>query len=127
MCLRTLRLQFHLLNMLNKSLIQSDTWNGSSIPGFIVYCPICNYILFMRILKLADMVHINILTFVFKAMNKLSPIHCHNYFMPSYTIHSFETCQATRSDLFLSLKRISLYGLKSVQYFDSKLLNCLPH
>ena len=80
----------------------------------------------LKILKLEDMIHFNILTFVFKAINKLSPKYFHNYFTPNSSAHGFGTRQATRGDLFLSLKRNTLYGLKTVQYFGSKLWNTLP-
>ena len=80
----------------------------------------------LKILKLEDMIHFNILTFVFKAINKLSPKYFHNYFTSNSSAHGFGTRQATRGDRFLSLKWTTLYGLKTVQYFGSKLWNTLP-
>ena len=80
----------------------------------------------LKILKLEDMIHFNISTFVFKAINKLSPKYFHNYFTPNSSAHGFGTRQATKGDLFPSLKRTTLYGLKTVQYFGSKLWNTLP-
>ena len=77
-------------------------------------------------MKLDDIFHLNILTFVVKAINKLSPIYFHNYFTPSSSVHRFETRQATRGDLFNTLKNTILYGHKTVQYFGSKLWNTLP-
>ena len=80
----------------------------------------------LKIMKLEDIFHLNILTFVFKAINKLSPIYFHNYFTPSSSVHRFGTRQATRGDLFNTLKNTTLYGHKTVQYFGSKLWNTLP-
>ena len=80
----------------------------------------------LMIVKLEDMLHLNVLTFVYKAINKLSPVYFHNYFTPDSSVHRFGTRQATRGDLYISLKRTTLYGLKTVQYFGSKLWNTLP-
>ena len=63
---------------------------------------------------------------VYKAINKLSPVYFHNYFTLDSSVHRFETRQATRGDLYISLKRTTLDGLKTVQYFGSKLWNTLP-
>ena len=59
-------------------------------------------------------------------MNKISSVYFHNYFTPDSSVHSFGTRQATRGDLFISFKRTTLYGLKTVKYFGSKLWNTLP-
>ena len=68
----------------------------------------------------------NILTFVFKALNKISPTCFHNYFTPNSSVHRIGTRQATRGDLFKSFKNTTLYGLKTIKYFGSKLWNTLP-
>ena len=80
----------------------------------------------LKIMKLEDMLHLSILSFVYKAIDKLSPICFHCYFTPDSLIHRFGTRQATRDDLYIALKRTSLYGPKTVQYFGSKLWNTLP-
>ena len=80
----------------------------------------------LKIVQLEDIIHLNVLTFVYKAINKLSPVYFHNYFTLDSSVHRFATRQATRGDLFISLKRTTLYGLKTVQYFGSKLWNTLP-
>ena len=80
----------------------------------------------LKIMKLEDIFHLNILTFVFKAINKLSPIYFHNYFSPSSSVHRFGTRHATRGDLFNTLKNTTLHGHKTAQYFGSKLWNTLP-
>ena len=80
----------------------------------------------LKLLKLEDIIHSNILTFVYKAIHKLSPSCFHNYFTPNSSVHRIETRQATRGDLFKSLKNTTLYGLQTIKYFGSKLWNTLP-
>ena len=58
----------------------------------------------IKILKLEDVSHFNLLVFVYRAMNKISPIYFHDYFTPDSSVHRFGTRQATRGDLFISLK-----------------------
>ena len=50
----------------------------------------------LKILKLEDTLHLTILTFVYKAINKLSPSHFHIYFQPNTTVHKVGNLQATR-------------------------------
>ena len=53
----------------------------------------------LKFLKLEATMHPNILSFVYKAINKF-----HNYFLPNSTVHKIGTLQATRGDLFKSFK-----------------------
>ena len=62
----------------------------------------------LKIIKLQDILHLNISTFAHKAIQKLSPVCCHNYFTPNSSVHRIGTHQSTRGDLFLSLKRTTL-------------------
>ena len=80
----------------------------------------------LKILKLGDVFQLNLLIFVYKAINKMPPIYFHDYFTPDSSVHRFGTRQAARGDLFISLKRTTIYGLKTVQYFGSKVWNTLP-
>ena len=80
----------------------------------------------LKILKLEDVIHLNILTFVYKALNKVSPACFHTYFTPHSSVHRIVTRQVTRGDLFQSLKNTTIYGLKTIKYFGSKLWNTLP-
>ena len=70
--------------------------------------------------------HSNILTFVYKAINKLSPSCFHNYFTPNSSVHRIETHQATRGDLFKSLKTPFSVVFKQSSTFGAKLWNTLP-
>ena len=80
----------------------------------------------MNILKLKEMIYFNILVFDYKALNKLCPTSFYNYFTPRTSVHRFGTRQATRGDLFITLRRATLYGLKTVKHFGCKLWNILP-
>ena len=80
----------------------------------------------LKILKLEDVFHLSLLIFVYISINKISPIYFHDYFTPDSSVHRIGTRQVSRGDLFISLKRTTLYGLKTIQYFGSKLWNTLP-
>ena len=80
----------------------------------------------LKTLKIVDVLHLNILTFVYKSINKLSPSCFHDYFQPNSSVHRIGTRHATRGDLFKSIKNTTLYGLQTIQYFGSKLWNTLP-
>ena len=81
----------------------------------------------LKILKLRDTLHPDILTFVYKAINKLSPSDFHSYFHPNTTVHKIGAQQATRGDLFKPLKYTALHGLQPIQYFGLKLGILFPY
>ena len=80
----------------------------------------------LKILKLKDMIHHDILKFVYRSLNGLSLSHFHNYFQLSNTVHSHETRQAARGDIFQSIRNTFFYGLRSMKYFGAKLWNGIP-
>ena len=80
----------------------------------------------LKALKIMDILHLNILIFVYKSVNKLAPSCFHDYFQLNSSVHRIGTRQATRGDLFKSIKNTTLYGLQTIQYFGSKLWNTLP-
>ena len=45
----------------------------------------------MKIVKLKDMLHLRMLSFIYKTINKLSPALFHEYFVPDSSIHRFGT------------------------------------
>ena len=96
--------------------IKSKRFSAPSVTSFQL----------LKILKLEDAQHLNILTFIHKAINRLAPSHFHYYFHPNTTVHKTGTRQATRGDLFKSLKSTAMYGLQTIQYFGSKLWNIRP-
>ena len=80
----------------------------------------------LKILKLNDMINHEILKFVYKSLNGLSPSHFQNYFQFSNTVHSHETRQAAGGDIFQSIRNTFLYGLRSMKYLGAKLWNGIP-
>ena len=83
-------------------------------------------VLSLTILKLKDMVHHDILKFVYKSLNGLLPSPFYNYFHLSNTVHNHETRQAVKGDIFPPITNSFLYGLRSIKYFGAKLWNDLP-
>ena len=80
----------------------------------------------LKILKLNDMINHEILKLVYKSLNGLSPSHFQNYFQLSNTVHSHQTRQAARGDIFQPIRNTFLYGLRSIKYIGAKLWNCIP-
>ena len=104
---------------LKKKIVRCIKFQPFSAPSLPIFKS-------LKVLKLEDTLHLNILTFAFKAINRLSPSCFHNYFQPNSVIHRIGTRQSTRGDLYKTIKNTTTYGLKSVQYFGSKLWNTLP-
>ena len=80
----------------------------------------------LQLAKLQHILQFNTLTFVYKAMNRLSPPCFYSYFIPNSSIHIFETRQSTRGHLFPLLQKDQTYGQRAVQNFASTLCNDLP-
>ena len=104
---------------LQKKVLHCINFEPFSVPSSSIFQT-------LKILKLEDALHINILTFVYKAITKLSPSTFHNYFRPNITVHKIGTRQATRGDLCKSRKNTAMYGLQTIQYFGSKFWNTFP-
>ena len=80
----------------------------------------------LKTLQIVDILHLNILTLVYKSLNKLSPSCFYDYFQTNSSVHRIGTRIATRGDLSRSIKNTTMYGLQTIQYFGSKLWNFLP-
>ena len=91
-----------------------------------IYSPSSPIFYSLKILKLKDMIHHDILKFVYRSLNGLTPSHFLNYFQLSSSVHDHATRQATDGDIFQSLQNTFLYGLRSIRYFGAKLWNCIP-
>ena len=107
------------LFMLQKKVLRSISFQPFFSPSTPIFFS-------LKILKLKDMIHHDILKFVYKSLNGLSPSHFHNYFQLSNTVHSHETRQAARGDIFQSIRNTFFYGLRSIKYFGAKLWNGIP-
>ena len=55
----------------------------------------------LKILKLQDLFHLKLLTFVYKCVNKISPTYFHSFFDLVESVHQYGTRQATRNDISL--------------------------
>ena len=105
------------LYLLQKKILRCISFSHFAAPSSPIFRS-------LKILKLEDIIHSNILMFVYKALNKVSPTCFHSYFKIS--VHRIGTRQVTRGDLFKSFKNTTLYGLKTIKYFGSKLWNTIP-
>ncbi len=107
------------LYLLQKKILRCISFSHFAAPSSPIFRS-------LKILKLEDIIHSNILMFVYKALNKVSPTCFHSYFTLNSSVHRIGTRQVTRGDLFKSFKITTLYGLKTIKYFGSKLWNTIP-
>ncbi len=80
----------------------------------------------LKILKLSDIFHLKLLTFVYESIHKMSPSCFHNLFCLSLYVHQYSTRQASRGNIYLTQKNTVRYGLNSLGYLGAKLWNELP-
>ena len=106
------------LFLLQEKVLRSIVFQPFSSPSTPIFFS-------LKILKLKDMIHQDILKFVYKFLNGLSP-HFLKYFQLSNTVHRHESCQAVRGDIIQSIRNAFLYGLRSIKYFGAKLWNGTP-
>ena len=81
----------------------------------------------LKILKLPDVHKLKLLCFVFECRNCLSLKPFDDYFIPLFSIHDHNTCQAFRGDLFVPRINTTQYGKRTARYTGSVLWNDLPH
>ena len=79
----------------------------------------------LRLLKFSDIIHLEILSFVYQWYHKLSPSSFVNYFNPVSSIHSYHTRQSQIDNLFFKSVYTTQYGILSLSYTGQKLWNCL--
>ena len=65
----------------------------------------------LGILKVHDVHQFQMVSFVYDCHYKLAPVHFHFYFKPSSEVHDYNTCMASRGDLFLERKHTFQYGI----------------
>ena len=76
-----------------------------------------------NLLKLDDLLKVNILSFVYKATNNLTPSCFQDYFIYNSNIHGYKTRQVERGDLYKKHRNTTMYGLRSMKYHGSSLWN----
>jgi len=79
-----------------------------------------------QLLRISYVFTLKLLTFVYDSMTMLAPSCFDGYFSLSSTVHSHETRQSSRNDLYLIRKNTLRYGLGSIRYLGAKLWNELP-
>ena len=80
----------------------------------------------LRLLKFSNIIHLEILSFVYQWYHKISPSCFANYFNPVSSIHSYNTRQSQIDNLFVKYVHTTQYGIRSLSYTGLKLWNFLP-
>ena len=76
--------------------------------------------------KVSDIIQLKLLIFVYEAVNNIISSCFHEFFTCNSTVHSYNTRQSHRGDIFMVQTNSSLYGLKSIRYLGAKSWNELP-
>ena len=77
------------------------------------------------ILKISDIIKLQIASFVYESRMRLSPLEFHTYFTSISDVHSYGTRQSTSEDLFQRRRRTTQYGINTVHYFGATLWNSI--
>ena len=80
----------------------------------------------LRLLHVSDIIQLKLLIFVYEAVNNIISSCFHEFFTYNSTVHSYNTRQSHRGDIFMVQTNSSLYGLKSIRYLGAKSWNELP-
>ena len=106
--------------ILQKKVVRAITFNNFSAPSAPIF-------LTLRLLKMQDLFEMKLLTFVYEAVNKLSPSCFHEIFDVLSQVHQHDTRQARKGDILLTRKNSLQYGLKSIRYAGAKSWNSISH
>ena len=80
----------------------------------------------LKLLRISEIFHFKLLTFVYDSVNKTSPPCFHNFFHINSSIHHHFTRQADRGDLFQSHWNTMIYGRNSIKHLGPRMWNDLP-
>ena len=80
----------------------------------------------LNLLKFWDIIHVEIISFVYQWFHKLTPSCFADYFKPISFVHPYYTHQSNNDNLFLNQVQTSQYGLRSLCFFGAKLWKSLP-
>ena len=64
------------------------------------------------ILKLYDLFYLTLLTFVYESANKISPVCFHNFCETLFSVHQYNTQQASKGDIFMTQEHTLLHVLR---------------
>ena len=70
----------------------------------------------LRLLKFSDIIHLEILSFVYQWYHKLSPSSFVNFFNPVSSIQSYNTRQSQIDNLFVTSVYTTQYGILFLKY-----------
>ena len=80
----------------------------------------------LGILKVHCVHQFHLLSFVYDCHYKIAPANFHSYFKPSSEVHNYNTCMASRGDLFLHRNKTFQYRIRCIQYTGARLWNMIP-
>ena len=75
------------------------------------------------ILKISDIIKLQVVSFVFESKMRLSSSEFHTYFISD--VHSYGTRQSASEDLFQPRRLTTQYGLNTVHYIGATLWNTI--
>ena len=81
----------------------------------------------LNLLKFNDIIHSEILSFVYQWFHKLIPSCFLEFFKPISSIHDYPTRQSVNENLFIKSIRTTQYGIRSLHFTGSHLWNSLPN
>ena len=80
----------------------------------------------LQVLKQEHIFQLQLSSFVYECITKISPVCFQNYFNKILNVHQISTRQAVREDLFVEHRDTIQYGIHSIQYFGARIWNDLP-
>ena len=102
-----------------KKVVRAITFKKFTSPSTPIFSE-------LKILKLYDLFHLKLLTFVYESVNLISPTVFHNFFVTLSHAHQYDTRQARGGDVFMMRKNTLQYGLRSIRYAGAKSWNNIP-
>jgi hypothetical protein len=105
--------------LLQKKVVRAITFKNFTSPSTPIFSE-------LKILKLYDLFHLKLLTFVYESVNLISPFYFHNFFETVSFVHQYDTRQARKGDIFMMRKNTLQYGLRSIKYAGAKSWNDIP-
>ena len=80
----------------------------------------------LNLLKLNDVIELQILSFVYQWSHRLLPPCFSEYFKFTSSVHSYSTRQSSNGNLYLASVNTTQYGLRSLKFTGPRLWNSLP-
>ena len=80
----------------------------------------------LNLLKLNDVIELQILSFVYQWSHRLLPPCFSEYFKFTSSVHSYSTRQSSNRNLYLASVNTTQYGLRSLKFTGPRLWNSLP-